>query len=94
MTTHTLFFPIPNVNRKVLSKFSDSVLSLVGSMSAEYHVLPGCDGCMVLSGNSSVKDLGQYFRFMNYESSIKTDKEVNARVFYLMGRKKQVTQRK
>ncbi|KAM8761685.1 uncharacterized protein AB9X84_006664 [Acanthopagrus schlegelii] len=60
----------------------------VGSMSAEYHVLPGCDGCMVLSGNSSVKDLSQYFRFMNYESSIKIDKEVNARVFYLMAKER------
>ncbi|XP_030271278.1 uncharacterized protein LOC115580777 [Sparus aurata] len=62
----------------------------VGNMSAEYHVLPGCDGCVVLSGNSTVKDLNQYFGYMNYESSIKTDNMVNARVFYLMAKERTV----
>uniref|UniRef100_A0A671VV15 Uncharacterized LOC115580777 n=1 Tax=Sparus aurata TaxID=8175 RepID=A0A671VV15_SPAAU len=60
----------------------------VGSTSVLYHVLPGCDGCVVLSGNSTISDLDQYFRVMNYESSIKVDKVVNARSLYLMAKER------
>ncbi|XP_073320281.1 uncharacterized protein [Pagrus major] len=60
----------------------------LGNITTMYHLLPSCDGCLVFSGNSTGRGLDQYFRAMNYESTIKADDVINSRAIYLMAKER------
>ncbi|XP_029282216.1 uncharacterized protein LOC115004660 [Cottoperca gobio] len=57
----------------------------VANMSSVFHMLPTSDGCLVMSINTTARNLDKILNMMGF-SDIVTPEEVNARSLYLMGR--------
>ncbi|XP_037651779.1 uncharacterized protein LOC119503827 [Sebastes umbrosus] len=55
------------------------------NISSVFHLLPTCDGCMLMNINSTVRDLDKILRMMNIISNI-TGEEVKFHALYLMAR--------
>ncbi|KAF1377252.1 hypothetical protein PFLUV_G00198750 [Perca fluviatilis] len=58
----------------------------VGDMVfSEFHLLPSCDGCFILSVNTTIKNLTMLLQQLNFNMDV-TGEEVNVRAIYLIGR--------
>ncbi|XP_042362152.1 uncharacterized protein LOC121957580 [Plectropomus leopardus] len=55
------------------------------NITSEIHLLPSCDGCMVMSVNSTARNLDKLLQAMKFHSDVTGD-EINARALYLSGR--------
>lgn len=68
------------------------ILSSVANMTSVFHALPSCDGCLVLFGNTTVKNMNKFLEVIDLK--VNTDKdEFTARSLYLMGRQNRVRER-
>ncbi|XP_034006750.1 uncharacterized protein LOC117498718 [Trematomus bernacchii] len=64
----------------------DTASASVGNdFSTTFHLLPGCDGCLVLSRNVTSKDLDTLVKLLKINITV-TAEEVNRRGVYLLGR--------
>ncbi|KAK1878725.1 Sensor protein CreC [Dissostichus eleginoides] len=66
---------------------SDTLSASVGNiLSSTIHLLPGCDGCLVLSINITAKHMDTVLKLLKINSTV-TAEEVNLHSVYLLGRK-------
>lgn len=63
----------------------DTATTSLPKVFSAFHVLPTCDGCLLLSINSTIKSLDHLLRSMNMSHTFK-EQEIHARSLYLMGR--------
>ncbi|XP_051246947.1 uncharacterized protein LOC127358085 isoform X3 [Dicentrarchus labrax] len=63
----------------------DVATTSLKNITTTFHVLPSCEGCLVLSGNSTARNLKKFFQSLNIDSSF-NEEEVTTRVLYLMGK--------
>ncbi|KAL3044222.1 hypothetical protein OYC64_003958 [Pagothenia borchgrevinki] len=65
---------------------SDTLSASVGNiLSSTFHLLPGCDGCLVLSINTTAKHMDTVLKLLKINSTV-TAEEVNLHSVYLLGR--------
>ncbi|KAK2830939.1 hypothetical protein Q5P01_018870 [Channa striata] len=57
--------------------------SLYANISAVFHLLPSCDGCLVFSVNSTGRNIDQLLKLVNLTT---TEKEIRAYTVYLLAR--------
>ncbi|XP_078128113.1 uncharacterized protein LOC144531722 [Sander vitreus] len=58
----------------------------VGDMVfSEFYLLPSCDGCFILSVNTTARNLDKLFKQLNINIDV-TGEEVNVRAIYLIGK--------
>ncbi|XP_061597971.1 uncharacterized protein LOC133461185 isoform X2 [Cololabis saira] len=55
------------------------------NMTSEFHVLPSCQDCLLLSINNTLKNFKQMVQLMKVDDSNVPD-EIHARTFYLLGK--------
>ncbi|XP_049457611.1 uncharacterized protein LOC125904315 isoform X1 [Epinephelus fuscoguttatus] len=55
----------------------------LANFSSVIHVLPSCDGCLLMSLNSTARNLDKLLHKMNFNSNITGDK-IHAQALYLM----------
>ncbi|KAF3833444.1 hypothetical protein F7725_024648 [Dissostichus mawsoni] len=66
---------------------TDHALDNMGNiLSSTIHLLPGCDGCLVLSINITAKHMDTVLKLLKINSTV-TAEEVNLHSVYLLGRK-------
>ncbi|XP_067360415.1 uncharacterized protein [Channa argus] len=53
------------------------------NITSAFHLLPSCEGCVLLSINSTARDADKMLRLMNF---ITTEKEISAHALYLLAR--------
>ncbi|XP_033989142.1 saxitoxin and tetrodotoxin-binding protein 2-like [Trematomus bernacchii] len=64
----------------------DTASASVGNVfSTTFHLLPGCDGCLVLSMNTTAKNMDTVVKLLKINITV-TAEEVNLRCVYLLGR--------
>ncbi|XP_026155816.1 uncharacterized protein LOC113126158 [Mastacembelus armatus] len=63
----------------------DTTTAALGNMSSSLHLLPSCDGCLVLSSNITVRNLNKLLQVMNMTGTVE-EGEVTSHGFYLMSR--------
>ncbi|KAK1893164.1 Saxitoxin and tetrodotoxin-binding protein 2 [Dissostichus eleginoides] len=65
---------------------SDTASASVGNVfSSTFHLLPGCDGCLVLSMNTTARNMDNVVKLLKINITV-TAEEVNLRCVYLLGR--------
>ncbi|KAI3359015.1 hypothetical protein L3Q82_015399, partial [Scortum barcoo] len=61
----------------------------IGNISSSLHLLPSCEGCLLFSIESTVRDLDKVLQFMKLNSTVIVE-EHNVRALYLMARESMV----
>ncbi|KAI4795573.1 hypothetical protein KUCAC02_029797 [Chaenocephalus aceratus] len=65
---------------------SDTASVLVKNFfSSTFHLLPACDGCLVLSMNTTVQNMDTMLKLLKLNIAV-AEEEVNLRSLYLLGR--------
>ncbi|XP_054461600.1 uncharacterized protein LOC129096927 [Anoplopoma fimbria] len=57
----------------------------VANVTTTFHLLPSCDGCLLMSANCTARDLDKLLHVMKVDSNV-TAEEVHIHVLYLMAR--------
>ncbi|XP_037651777.1 uncharacterized protein LOC119503825 [Sebastes umbrosus] len=57
----------------------------IANITTVFHLLPSCDGCLLMSFNSTARNLNKMLQMLNVNSNI-TGEEINFRGVYLMAR--------
>ncbi|XP_049457615.1 uncharacterized protein LOC125904316 [Epinephelus fuscoguttatus] len=55
------------------------------NITSEFYLLPSCDSCLLMSVNSTARNLDKLLQMMNFSSNVTGDK-INARALYLNAR--------
>ncbi|KAF3706879.1 Saxitoxin and tetrodotoxin-binding protein 1 Precursor [Channa argus] len=61
----------------------NSAKSSYANVTSAFHLLPSCEGCVLLSINSTARDADKMLKLMNF---ITTEKEISAHALYLLAR--------
>ncbi|XP_067360332.1 uncharacterized protein [Channa argus] len=61
----------------------NSAKSSYANVTSAFHLLPSCEGCVLLSINSTARDADNMLKLMNF---ISTEKEISAHALYLLAR--------
>ncbi|XP_037651774.1 uncharacterized protein LOC119503824 isoform X2 [Sebastes umbrosus] len=57
----------------------------IGNMTSVFHLLPSCDGCLLMSVNNTARNIDKMLQMMKFNVNV-TGEEIHARGVYLMAR--------
>ncbi|XP_008420465.1 uncharacterized protein LOC103472539 [Poecilia reticulata] len=72
-------------NTQSMNIEGNTITSSILNMTSESHVLPSCDGCLVLMINSTTKNVKILIQLFKLSAS-NTQEEISARSLYFLGR--------
>ncbi|XP_034752226.1 uncharacterized protein LOC117959285 isoform X2 [Etheostoma cragini] len=59
--------------------------SLMDMIHSKFHFLPSCEGCSVMSVNTTARNLDKIFQQLNFNMDV-TGEEIHVRALYLIGK--------
>uniref|UniRef100_A0A8D0DCL9 Uncharacterized protein n=1 Tax=Sander lucioperca TaxID=283035 RepID=A0A8D0DCL9_SANLU len=57
----------------------------IANITSVFHLLPSCEGCLVMSINATARDLDKFATMMKLNVAV-SGEEINSRCLYLLGR--------